>query len=45
VNLYVRQMHDLIEEQQLACLRQMTELARRLLANLDGDNETEASRH
>jgi hypothetical protein len=45
VNLYVRQLHDLIDEQQLARLRQMRELARPLLANLDGDDDTEASRH
>jgi hypothetical protein len=45
VNLYARQLHDPIDDQQLARLRQVTELARPLLANLDGDDETEAARH
>jgi hypothetical protein len=45
VNLNVRPLDDLSDEQVLARLAQLTEMAKPLLAKLDGDDETEASRH
>jgi hypothetical protein len=45
VNLNVRPLDDLSDEQLLERLRSLTKQAAPLLANLDGDDETEASRH
>ena len=45
VNLNVRPLDDLSDEQVLTRLAQLTEMAKPLLAKLDGDDETEASRH
>jgi hypothetical protein len=45
VNLTVRQLDELSDEQLMARLKQVTAMAKPLLANLDGDDDTEASRH
>jgi hypothetical protein len=45
VNLNVRPLDDLSDEQLLERLRSLTKQAAPLLANLDGDDETEVSRH
>ena len=45
LNLNVTKLDDLSDEQLLERLRSLTKQAAPLLANLDGDNETEASRH
>ena len=45
LNLNVTKLDDLTDEQLLERLRSLTKEAAPLLANLDGDDETEASRH
>jgi len=45
LNLNVTKLDDLTDEQLLERLRSLTKEAAPLLAKLDGDDETEASRH
>jgi hypothetical protein len=45
LNLNVTKLDDLTDEQLLERLRSLTKQAAPLLANLDGHDETEASRH
>ena len=45
VNLNVRQLDDLTDEQLLVRLKQVTKLAGPLLGNLDGGDDADASRH